>query len=223
MGADASSEQGEPVTRTRRQVVDDFDRAYYADRAFSRLTWRGVPIIKYPTDLLVYAELLWQVRPQVVIETGTYMGGAALFFADLLELIGDGEVITVDVADWSMRDPLPEHHRISYVHGDSTEPRVVDDITAVVDGRSCLVVLDSNHSRAHVDAELDAYGPLVSVGSYLVVEDTNVHDVRPDYPPGPDDAVRAWLPDHPEFVRDRGCEKLLLTAAPGGFLRRVRQ
>jgi cephalosporin hydroxylase len=207
---------------SRREIVGAFDRVYYADRAFSRLTWRGVPTIKYPTDLLVYAELLWQVRPQIVVETGTYMGGTALFLADHLDLIGDGLVVTIDVNDWSTRTGLPQHDRIEYVRGSSTSPAVVAAVHSIVGAQTCLVVLDSAHSCEHVLAELDAYSPLVSVGSYLIVEDTNVHDVQESYPPGPDDAVAKWLPDHPEFVVDEQCEKLLLTAAPGGFLRRVR-
>jgi cephalosporin hydroxylase len=150
------------------------------------------------------------------------MAGSALFFADMLDMIGEGQVITIDNADWSDSDGYPEHHRITYLRGSSTDGVIVDSVRAMADGRTCLVILDSDHRAEHVEAELDAYGPLVSLGSYLIVEDTNVHDVRPDYPAGPDDALAKWLPDHPEFMVDRDCERLLLSAAPGGFLRRIR-
>jgi cephalosporin hydroxylase len=208
--------------RSRREVVADFGRVYYSSRAYSKITWRGVQLLKYPTDLWVYGELLWRIRPELVIETGTYVGGATLFFADMLEMIGEGQVVTIDNADWSGPEGYPEHHRITYLSGSSTDEIIVDSMRAFADGRTCLVILDSDHRAEHVEAELDAYGPLVSLGSYLIVEDTNVHAVRPDYPAGPDDAVAKWLPDHPEFVVDRDCERLLLSAAPGGFLRRIR-
>jgi cephalosporin hydroxylase len=208
--------------RSRRDLVADFGRVYYSSRAYSKITWRGVQLLKYPTDLWIYGELLWRVRPEVVVETGTYAGGSTLFFADMLDLIGAGTVVTVDVTDWSEPDGYPHHPRITYLSGSSTDPAVVEQIRGVADGRTCLVILDSDHTAAHVGAELAAYGPLVSLGSYLIVEDTNVHDVRPDYPAGPDDALAKWLPDHPEFVVDRDCERLLLSAAPGGFLRRIR-
>jgi cephalosporin hydroxylase len=208
--------------RSRREVVADFGRVYYSSRAYSKVTWRGVQLLKYPTDLWVYGELLWKVRPELVIETGTYVGGATLFFADMLDLIGDGRVVTIDNADWAGPEGYPEHHRITYMQGSSIDGVIVDRVRAIATGRTCLAILDSDHRAEHVIAELDAYGPLVSLGSYMIVEDTNVHDVRSDYPAGPDDAVAKWLPDHPEFVVDRDCERLLLSAAPGGFLRRIR-
>jgi cephalosporin hydroxylase len=208
--------------RSRREVVDDFGRVYYSSRAYSKITWRGVQLLKYPTDLWIYGELLWKIRPEVVIECGTYMAGSALFFADMLDLIGEGQVVTIDNADWSGPEGYPEHGRITYLQGSSIDDVIVDSVRAFADRRTCLVILDSDHTASHVTAELDAYGPLVSLGSYLIVEDTNVHDVRPDYPAGPDDALAKWLPDHPEFVVDRDCERLLLSAAPGGFLRRIR-
>lgn len=208
--------------RCRRDVVADFGRAYYASRAYSKITWRGVQLLKYPTDLWVYGELLWRVRPEVVVETGTYVGGAALFFADMLDNIGEGTVISIDVADWADAEGPPAHPRISYLRGSSVDPTIVGRVAEVAAGRTCFVILDSDHAADHVTAELDAYAPLVSLGSYLVVEDTNVHEVRADYPPGPDDAVAKWLPHHPEFVVDRDCERLLLSAAPGGYLRRIR-
>lgn len=208
--------------RCRRDVVADFGRVYYSSRAYSKVTWRGVQLLKYPTDLWIYGELLWRVRPEVVVETGTYVGGAALFFADMLDHVGDGTVISIDVNDWAGAEGPPAHPRITYLSGDSVDPAIVGQVADIVAGRTCFVILDSDHAADHVAAELDAYAPLVSLGSYLIVEDTNVHEVRADYPPGPDDALAKWLPDHPEFVIDRDCERLLLSAAPGGYLRRIR-
>lgn len=208
--------------RSRREVLADFDRAYYSSRAYSKITWRGVQLLKYPTDLWIYGELLWKIRPEVVVETGTYVGGATLFFADMLDHIGAGMVVSIDVNDWAGPEGLPTHPRITYLSGSSVDPAIVKQVQKLVGGQTCLVILDSDHAATHVGNELDAYGPLVSLGSYLIVEDTNVHEVRADYPPGPDDAVAKWLPDHPEFLVDRDCERLLLSAAPGGYLRRIR-
>lgn len=210
------------MSRSSREIVADFARLYYQARSYSRVSWQGVEIIKYPSDLLVYAELVWRVRPHLVISTGTFKGGDALFFATQLDAVGHGQVVTIDVNDWSGPEGLPDHPRITYVRGSSTDPAVTEIVRDLVpeDG-AVMAVLDSCHDESHVVAELNAYGPLVTRGSYLVVEDTNVHEVRDDYGPGPDDALAKWLPEHPEFVVDRSCERFMLTAAPGGWLRRV--
>lgn len=205
-----------------RDALEEFARLYYNSRAYSKLSWHGYPMLKYPTDLFVYADLLWKIRPSLVIETGTFAGGSALYLAHQLDAIGgDGVVVTIDVDDWSGPDGYPDHLRIRYVQGSSTDSDVVDRVMGFYDGGSVLVVLDSCHAAEHVYQELQLYGELVTVGSYLVVEDTNVHAVRDDYGLGPDDALAKWLPRHPEFLVDRDCERFLLTAAPGGWLRRV--
>lgn len=205
-----------------RDTIRDFNKLYYDKRLYSFATYRDTQLLKYPTDLWIYGELIWRVRPDVIIETGTFAGGFALFCADWLDRIGHGVVLTIDVEDWSGLDGYPAHHRIEYLSGSSTEHEVVAAVTSYAeDGTSVMVVLDSNHTRDHVLAELDTYGPLVTRGSYLIVEDTNVHQVRDDYGDGPDDALAKWLPEHPEFVIDRECERFMLTAAPGGWLRRV--
>lgn len=180
-------------------------------------------MLKYPTDLFVYADLIWRVRPALIIECGTFSGASALYMAHQLDAIGgDGVVVTIDVDDWSGPDGYPDHVRLRYITGSSIDPDTLDYAMAHYEGGPVLVILDSCHRADHVYRELQMYGELVTIGSYLIVEDTNVHDVRDDYGPGPDDALAKWLPQHPEFVVDRECERFLLTAAPGGFLRRVR-
>ncbi len=208
--------------RTRREIVDDYARCFYNHRGYSRTTWRGVEIVQYAEDLLVLGELLYRVRPAVFVDCGSYVGGLALFVADHFEAMGHGEVVSVDVTDWAGPEGLPDHPRITWLRGSDTDPAMVAEIAGEVAGRPCMVHLDSDHSEAHVLAQLDAYAPLVSLGSYLIVGDTNVRQVRDDYGPGPDTALAKWLPDHPELVIDRQCERLLLSAQPGGWLRRVR-
>lgn len=222
------------LTVDEQETADRFGRAYYDAGAWHQVRWMGVEAFKYPTDLFVYAELIYEVRPDLICETGSHRGGSALFFAHMMDIAGitEGRVFTIDV---NGEDPAveqrpdlrrPKHPRIHYVRGSSTDPAVVDMITAVAaSARTVMVVLDSDHSEAHVRAEMDAYAPLVTVGSYLVVEDTNLggHPVVPGWGPGPWDAVHTFLDDHPGgWEQDRFRERFHLTSNPGGWLRRLR-
>lgn len=209
-----------------RSVVAEFHRLYFDARAFN-MTWRntwfmGHAILKCPLDLWLYQEILHAVRPAVIVETGTAFGGSALYFASLCDLLDNGRVITIDVEPRASR---PAHPRITYLSGSSAAPDVIRQVTAAI-GRAApvLVVLDSDHRREHVLAELEAYGPLVTKGSYLIVEDTNLngHPVEPDHGPGPLEAVETFLSSHPEFAHDTAMDKFLLSFNPRGYLRRKR-
>jgi cephalosporin hydroxylase len=169
----------------------------------------------------MYQELLFEHRPEVVIEAGTATGGSALYFASVLDLIGGGgQVITIDVDDQFDR---PAHERITYLHGSSVSEEILAQINELVAGRAAMVFLDSDHTRDHVLAELRAYRSFVPVGGYLVVEDTNLNGrpVTPDFGPGPGEAVDAFLDEDASFERDERCEKFYLTFNPGGYLRRI--
>ena len=182
-------------------------------------TWRGVPMDKCAQDVMVYQELLYAWRPQVIIETGSWAGGSGLFFADMCYLYGRGKVLSVDVNPPS---PPPAHPLLTFLGGDSVDVETVRRVKAWADGRTGFVVLDSAHEKAHVLAELDAYSQFVGVGDYLIVEDTNIngHPVRPELGPGPAEAVAEWLARTPEFVVDSQVEPYI-TFAPGGYLRRI--
>lgn len=209
-----------------RGTIERFHQLYFDARAFN-LTWRstywlGTPLLKCPLDLWLYQEILHAVRPAVIIETGTAHGGSAHYLACLCDLLGHGRVITMDVIS---RPDRPQHPRITYLTGSSTDPALVDRVRGLVDeARPVMVLLDSDHSRDHVLAELEAYHQLVTPGSYLIVEDTNLngHPVEPDHGPGPMEALEAFLPSHPEFVHDTTMDKFLLTFNPRGYLRRIR-
>jgi cephalosporin hydroxylase len=206
------------------QIVDQFHRLYFDARAFN-MTWRnthwmGTPCLKCPLDMWQYQEILHEIRPDLVIETGTAFGGSALFLAHMLDLLGTGRVVTVDVEP---REGRPAHPRITYVEGSSVDAGIVGRIVdEAARARTVMVILDSDHKRDHVLAELRHLGPLVTPGSFLIVEDTNLngHPVEPDYGPGPMEAVDAFLAERGDFEVDPRWEKFFLTFSPRGYLRR---
>lgn len=205
-------------------LVAPFHRAFYASRFTHNLTnYMGVPILKNPLDLWIYQEILWDLQPTLIIETGTAYGGSALFFGHMLDRRGAGRVISIDIEP---HDTLPTHPRVSFVRGSSLAPGVLSAVAAVAKTHPrVMVVLDSDHSREHVLKELDAYSGFVTPGQFLVVEDTNI-DHRPVTlgwmgGPGPGAAMDVWGPQHPEFVPDVLAERFLMTFYPGGWLRRA--
>lgn len=200
-----------------------FHRLYYNDalRTWKSTTWAGTLILKCPLDVWIYQEIIWKTRPDLIIETGTFNGGSALYMANLLDMIGMGRIVTVDIEDMPGR---PQHSRIIYLRGSSVDPIVMDSIRQQAENASrVMVILDSDHSEPHVTAELAAYHSLVSQGCYLIVEDTNVngHPVGESFGPGPMEAVTAFLRGNRDFIVDRDCERLHLTFNPNGYLRRL--
>ena len=133
-----------------------------------------------------------ETRPELVVETGTYRGGSAFFLASICDLLGAGEVVSIDVEP--VRDDYPAHPRITYLGGrSSTDPDVVAEVRARAEGKRTLVILDSDHSQAHVEAELAEYASLVPVGGYVIVEDSNIGQIRKDLLPGPLEAIETFL------------------------------
>jgi cephalosporin hydroxylase len=202
-------------------IVTPFHQAYYDGEVWRDDTaWLGVPTQKCPLDLWIYQELVYELRPDLIIETGTYSGGSAMYLASICDLLGQGRIVSVDIAP---QDPLPSHPRIEFVTSSSTAPEIVERMRGEASAAgTVLVLLDSDHSYAHVRDELVAYHSMVTPGSYLVVEDSNVNGnpVLPDFGPGPMEAIDEFLPQHPEFEIDVRCERFLLTFNPRGFLRR---
>ena len=205
-------------------------------------SWLGRPIIQYPQDILAMQEIIWSVQPDLIIETGIAHGGSLIFSASMLELNAacggpaDAEVIAVDIDIRRHNREAIERHpmfkRITMIEGSSVAPDVIARVAARAGERQrVLVCLDSNHTHDHVLAELEAYAPLTSVGSYCVVFDTIVEDVPadmyPDRPWGPGNspksALQEYLRTHREFVSDDRIDaKLLISVVPGGYLRRIR-
>jgi cephalosporin hydroxylase len=188
----------------------------------SNTKWMGVSAQKCPLDLWIYQEIIHEVKPNLIIETGTCYGGSALFMAHILDLLSNGQVITVDLR---VDEKRPKHCRIRYIQGSSVAPAVLATIDVYVKSakQKIMVVLDSDHSKEYVLQEMNAYAPFVTRGSYLIVEDTDVngHPIMPEHGPGPSEAVAEFLKTHPEFEIDTTREKFMLTQNPGGYLRRV--
>lgn len=199
--------------------------------------WLGRPIIQYPQDIVAIQEILWQVKPDLVVETGIAHGGSLVLSASVLELIGEsGKVIGIDV---EIRDhnraaitAHPLAKRITMIEGSSVDPMVVDHVLRLAAGkRRVVVILDSSHTHEHVMKELKLYSPLVRAGSYLIVLDTVIEDMPPDsfparpWGPGnnPKTAVREFLAHTDRFEIDKEIQnKLLLTVAPDGYLKCVK-
>ena len=213
-------------------------------------SWMGRPIIQYPQDMVAIQELIWQTRPDLIIETGIAHGGSLILSASMLALLDycdaveNGETldpkatkrrvlgIDIDIRAHNRAaiEAHPMAHRIDMIQGSSIAPEVIAQVQAqAASYERVMVILDSNHTHAHVLAELQAYAPLVSQGSYCVVFDTVIEDLpsgmysdRPwDVGNNPKTAVREYLTQNPNFEVDEDMEaKLLITVAPGGYLRR---
>lgn len=212
-----------------KRNVDRFTSDYYLDDLQAQMFWRGRQIVKNPMDAWNMIEILEETKPDLIIETGTYHGGAALFYAEISRLLYDGGayVVSIDIAKGV---GYPETVGLDFWQGrSSVDAEVVNAAKATASDHSrVMVILDSDHSKDHVLAELRAYAPLVSKGCYLIVEDTNplafdlIEQARPLRGKGPGEALKAWQPTNHGFERDRSRERFGLTFHPGGYLKRVR-
>jgi cephalosporin hydroxylase len=210
--------------RTDDQIIADFHNLYRIrkDETWCNTTWFGTRIFKCPLDTWVYQELMYEVQPDVIIECGTLLGGSALFLCMTCDLLGKGRVITIDI---DPSDGKPRHPRLTYLRGSSTSPEIIQKVKAAIKpGEKVLVILDSDHTRDHVLNELRLYSPLVPLGSYVIVEDTNIngHPYAPEFGPGPYEAVEDFLKEDHHFDVDLSREKFMMTFNPRGYLKRVR-
>lgn len=195
--------------------------------------WLGLPIIQYPQDIVAMQEIVWDVKPDLIIETGVARGGSLVFYASLLSMLGNGgEVVGIDIEIRPHNREAVESHplasAIKLLEGSSVDPALLDQIESMCAGKRALVVLDSNHTHEHVIAELEAYSKFVHAGSYLVVFDTVVDWVPPtmyeNRPWGREDnpmtAVDQFLGRNDRFEIDRDIDhKLMLSVARGGYLK----
>ena len=211
-------------SRSRSRITDDFHRLYYEarERTWFQTSWLGTRAQKCPLDLWVYQEIIYERRPDTIVETGTAWGGSAFFLASMCDLVGNGRVITIDIGAAEER---PQHERVSYLRGSSIDPEIAQQVRAAIrDDDRVMVILDSDHSRDHVLEELKTYAPLVTPGDYCIVEDTNVNGnpILPEFGPGPAEAVAAFLRETNDYEVDRSKEKFFMTFNPRGYWRKRR-
>jgi len=211
------------------EIVIRFNQIYFNSGVIQRSTWMGVKIGQNPCDLWAMQEIIYQIKPDVIIETGTWFGGSALYYAMLLDQLGNsGKVITVDIDTYgdqaAFEFPAFQRNAI-FLQGDSVSPDIINKIEELIGrGQKVMVTLDSLHTKEHVLKELQLYSRFVSPGSYLVVQDTNIHGhpVHPNFPEGPMEALMEFLKGRDDFVIDSSREKFLLTFYPNGYLKRIK-
>jgi cephalosporin hydroxylase len=205
-------------------IVNLFHILYYHsyERTWGNTFWLGIPVQKCPLDLWIYQEILYELKPDIIIECGTADGGSALFLASICDILNNGRIITIDIEE---KENRPQHERITYLTGSSTSAEIVKQIQKFINKKDkVMVILDSDHSKEHVLNELKIYSNLVTTGSYLIVEDTNVngHPAFPGHGPGPMEAVEEFLKANNDFIIDKNKEKFYLTFNPKGYLQKIR-
>ena len=200
-------------------------------------SWMGRPVMQYPQDIIALQEIIWKVKPDLIIETGIAHGGSLIFSASMLELIGKGEVLGIDIDIREHNRIEIENHpmvkRITIIQGSSIDEDVIDQVKKIVEGKkTVLVCLDSNHTHTHVLKELELYSPFVTLNSYLIAYDGIVEFIPEKFNPterpwgigdNPYTAVKEFLKTHTEFVSDNSIDKkILLSVAPAGYLKRIK-
>lgn len=219
-----------------KQFADNFFLESVKAGYSYNFSWMGRPIIQYPQDMIAMQEIIWNIQPDLIIETGIAHGGSLIFYASLLELIGKGEILGIDIDIRAHNRKEIENHpmfkRIKMLEGSSLSNEIIEKAKAHAGGKkSIMVILDSNHTHDHVLKELELYTPFVSKGSYVVVFDTVVEDMPADYDWGsrpwrkgnsPKTAVKEFLKKNNDFKVDESIDaKLIVSVAPGGYLKRV--
>lgn len=208
-------------------VNDQFHIKFYNSQVWSTMRWLGVPMLQNPADNQEMQELLFEIKPDVIIEAGTFCGGTALYYATIMDQFKPNcKIFTIDIGP-QIKDALKydvwKRHVISLI-GSSTDPAIVDQIKKQIPKNAVvLVTLDSDHHQEHVYQELKIYSQLVTPGSYLVLQDTNIngHPVYPAYGPGPMEALEDFLRENHDYTPDRSREKYLVTFYPKGWLKRA--
>jgi cephalosporin hydroxylase len=228
-------EQGknEQVKKSAQAFTNDSILSGYS----YNFTWMGRPIIQYPQDMIAMQEIIWEVKPDLIIETGIAHGGSLIYYASLLELIGNGKVLGIDIDIREHNRAEIESHpmfkRIEMIQSSSVDESLMDRIKEAAKGKErVMVCLDSNHTHEHVLRELELYAQFVTLNSYLVVFDTIVEDLpkgvytgeRPwDVGNNPKTAVYKFLESNDNFVIDKSIDnKLLISVAPDGYLKRIK-
>ncbi|MBL0057109.1 MAG: cephalosporin hydroxylase family protein [Chitinophagaceae bacterium] len=224
--------KNEFLLKASKQFTEETIRAGYS----YNFTWMGRPIIQYPQDMIAMQEIIWELKPDLIIETGIAHGGSIIFYASILELIGKGEVLGIDIDIREHNRKEIENHpmskRIHMLQGSAISEEIIEQVKPFAEGKNTVMVcLDSNHTHDHVLAELNLYSPFVTVGSYLVAFDTIVEDLPADLytdrpwsvGDNPKTAVHEFLKNNDGFVINKEIDhKLLVSVAPDGYMKRIK-
>lgn len=222
-----------------KNTIDEFHKIYYGDKSkeekkfwskklkidepvWSRTFWMGTQILKCPLDLWIYQEIIFSIKPDIIIECGTWNGGSALYLASICDIIKKGKILSIDI----IKKQFPKHERIQYIMGSSIDEETINSVKSQIKSLQdvVLVILDSDHRKYHVINEMEIYGKLVSKGSYMIVEDSNIngHPAYPDFGEGPYEAIAEFLKTSDEFIIDKEKEKFFITFNPNGYLKKIK-
>ena len=224
--------KNEKLLQVSSKFTEETIRAGYS----YNFTWMGRPIIQYPQDMIAMQEIIWEVKPDLIIETGIAHGGSIIYYASILELIGKGEVLGIDIDIREHNRKEIEQHpmskRINMLQGSAISDEIIEQVKTYAAGKKIVMVcLDSNHTHDHVLKELQLYAPFVTLGSYLVAFDTIVEDLPADLykdrpwsiGDNPKTAVYEFLKSNHDFVINKEVDnKLLVSVAPDGYLKRIK-
>lgn len=201
--------------------LSDFHKYYYEQgllgSTWKQTYWMGVRVLKCPLDLWVYQEILFETKPDIIIECGTFEGGSALYLASICDILNKGRILTIDI---KTREDRPLHPRVEYFVGSSVDKNN-PVLKCIRPSDSVMVILDSDHAKEHVLREMNIYGSIVTGGQYMVIEDGNLNELCPGTDPGPFQAIEEFLKYSKEFEVDRSREKFFLTFNPCGYLKKM--
>ena len=195
---------------------------YFKSKVYEDTKWMGIKTAKNPLDMWVYQEIICKLNADIIIETGTYHGGSALFFANILDVLGKGKILSIDL---NIPNSLPKHDRIEYIEGSSTSESVIEQVSEISkNSKSTMVILDSDHRASHKLLELSLYAKFVTKGNYLIAEDScfDYYPAWPEFGEGPAIAVKQFMENNVNFEIDRTKEKHLITFSPKAFLKKIR-
>lgn len=208
------------------EIKNEFHRVYWKSCLTYMPEWntsyQGIILYKCPFDLWVFQEIIYEVKPEIIIECGTAKGGSALYLANLCDLTEKGLIISIDIENYEHK---PQHKRIKYLIGSSVSKEIEEKVNQLINSNDkVMVFLDSNHEKNHVLNELKIYSKFINIGSYIIVEDSNMngHPVYPNFGPGPMEAIEDFLKENKNFIIDKSREKFLLTFNPKGYLKRIK-
>lgn len=208
-------------------IADRFHAHFYhSPDTWVQNHWNLVRAQQNPNDAWIIQEIISETKPDIIIEAGTYYGGSALMWATILDQVNpNGKIYTLDIEDNTAEARLHPiwQKKVEFILSSSTDKIVVERLAELTKNKKVLVILDSDHSKDHVLAEIRAYAPMVNSGGYLIVQDTNIngHPIRSDFGPGPMEAIEEFLINNKEFVIDKKHERLLFTMHPNGYLKKI--